>query len=75
MAKSPFMTTDEVAALLRCSRRSVHELTRRRQIPHRIRPYGRACLFLEDEVRAWLDGCELAVSELAGGGRTVRPKS
>jgi len=27
----------------------------------------------EDELRAWLDGCELEVRDLADGGRVVRP--
>jgi excisionase family DNA binding protein len=68
-----FLTTDEVAALLRCSRRVIHELTRTGAIPHR-RPSGaRRCLFVEAEVLASVDGAELETRELARGGRVVRP--
>ena len=42
-------------------------------VPHRKPPGGRRCLFIEDEVRAWVDGAALEVVELPRGGRVVRP--
>lgn len=65
-----YLTSSEAAKLLRASTRTVHELTRRGAIPHRR--FGRRCLFLEAELRAWLDGAELETVPLRGGGRVVR---
>lgn len=70
---SPFLTVPEVAALLRCSPRSVHELTRQNLIPHRKLPGARRCLFRLDELQAWANGAALEVLQLHGGGRVVRP--
>ncbi len=72
---SPYLLVEDVAARLRCSRRTVHELTRTNAIPHRRLPGGRRCLFREDELDAWEDGAPLEVVELARGGRVVRPKT
>jgi excisionase family DNA binding protein len=74
MAGNPFLFTDEVAAFLRCSVRSVHELTRTNAIPHRQLPGTQRCLFREDELLAWLDGAELEATELSAGGRIVSVK-
>lgn len=71
--RSPYLDVAEVAARLRCSTRSIHELTRHCAIPHRKLPGGRRCLFLEDELRTWEDGAELYVVERPAGGRIVRP--
>jgi len=68
-----YLTVDEAALLTRRSRRSIHELTRSGRIPHRRPPGTFRCLFVEDELRQWLDGAPLEVTELAGGGRVVRP--
>jgi excisionase family DNA binding protein len=73
MPDSPFLVTAEVAVLLRCSIRTVHELTRRNAIPHRKMARTRRCLFLESEVREWLNGEMLEVTRLEDGGRIVRP--
>jgi excisionase family DNA binding protein len=70
---SPFLVTEEVAARLRCSVRTIHELTRARAIPHRKLPGARRCLFKQDELLAWEDGTDLEVLEPPGGGRVVRP--
>ena len=75
MAVPPFLRVEDVAALLGCSVRSVHELARKSMIPHRQWARRGALLFPEDEIRAWLDGCELAVSVSPTGGRIVRPKA
>jgi len=73
-AASPYLRVEDVAELLGCSVRTVHERARLRELPHR-RPSGsRRLLFLEHEIRAWLDGVPLEVRELAGGGRVVRPR-
>ena len=69
---APYLLTFEVAQLLRCSIRTVHELTRRRSIPHRKLPGSRRCLFVESELRQWLDGADLDVVELPDDGRVVR---
>lgn len=74
MSEASFLTVDEVAAMLRTSRRVVHEWTRLRQIPHRRLPGQRRCLFVRTEVEQWVtDAPELEVIELAKGGRIVRP--
>lgn len=69
---SPFLRTEDVAARLHCSIRTIHELTRLARIPHRRLPGSRRCLFREDELRAWEDGAELELIE-QHGGRIVRP--
>ena len=69
----PFLIAEEVAARLRCSVRSIHELTRAKAIPHRKLPGARRCLFREDELLMWEDGADLEVVELPRGGRVVRP--
>jgi excisionase family DNA binding protein len=73
MTASPFLTTEEVAGRLRCSVRTVRELTRLNEIPHRKLPGGRRCLFLEAELQAWENGAQLHVLPLARGGRVVKP--
>jgi excisionase family DNA binding protein len=73
LTPSPFLVAEEVAARLRCSLRSIHELTRAKAIPHRKLPGARRCLFREDELIAWEDGADLEVVVLPHGGRVVRP--
>jgi excisionase family DNA binding protein len=70
---SPYLTVENVAEMLGCSVRTVHERTRLGEIPHRKPPGGRRCLFLEPELRAWLDGTPLVTTELPRGGRVVKP--
>jgi excisionase family DNA binding protein len=70
---SPFMITSEVAVRLRCSLRTVHELSRQGLIPHRRLPGSRRCLFREDELAAWESGASLETVVLGRGGRLVRP--
>lgn len=71
---SPFLRVEDVAGFLGCSTRTVHERARLSEIPHRRPPGARRLLFLEAELRAWLDGAELEHVELPRGGRVVRPK-
>lgn len=73
-AGSPYLLVEDVAARLRCSRRSVHELTRTNAIPHRRLPGTRRCLFRAEELEAWEDGAPLEVAKLARGGRVVAPR-
>jgi hypothetical protein len=73
LALTHYLTTDDVAGLLRCSRRAVHELRRTGSIPHRRAPPARRCLFLAAEIQSWLDGAPLESVELQRGGRIVRP--
>jgi excisionase family DNA binding protein len=72
--KRQYLTVEEVAELLRCSRRSVHGLTAARALPHRKLAGTRRLLFVEDELRAFVEeGAALETIELADGGRIVRP--
>jgi excisionase family DNA binding protein len=71
--QSPYLLVEDVAARLRCSVRSIHELTRTNAIPHRRLAGARRCLFRPDELEAWENGAALEVVELAGGGRVVKP--
>jgi excisionase family DNA binding protein len=68
-----FLITSDVAARLRCSLRTVHELTRVNQIPHRRLAGSRRCLLRTDELEAWENGASLKTLDLANGGRIVRP--
>jgi excisionase family DNA binding protein len=70
---SPLLISSDVAEMLRCSLRSVHELTRQRSIPHRKLPGTTRCLFVREELEAWLDGAALEIHELGSGGRVGRP--
>jgi predicted DNA-binding transcriptional regulator AlpA len=72
---SPYMLVEDVCELLGCGKRTVHERARLAQIPHRRPPSSRRLLFLEAEIRAWLDGASLEVTELPRGGRVVRPRN
>lgn len=73
VAVSPYLLVEDVAQRLRCSTRTIHELTRTAAIPHRRLPGGRRCLFLLPELQAWEAGVALEVVETARGGRVVRP--
>jgi excisionase family DNA binding protein len=73
LVSGPFLLLEDVAARLHCSKRTVHELTRTRRIPHRRPPGTRRCLFIAAEIDAWIDGAPLEAIELARGGRVVRP--
>ena len=75
MSASPYLLVEDVAERLRCSRRTIHELTRTNSIPHRRLPGSRRCLFREDELAAWEDGARLEVVEVSHGGRIVRPRA
>jgi excisionase family DNA binding protein len=71
----PYLLVKEVAERLRCSTRTVHELTRTSLIPHRRLAGSRRCLFRIEELEAWENGSVLEVTELPGGGRIVAPRS
>lgn len=72
---SPYLVVEDVAELLRCSVRTVHELTRSNRVPHRRIAGTRRCLFLEHELRAWIeDAPELEVVQRRDGSRIVRPR-
>ncbi len=73
IGKPSYLVTSEVAVRLRCSIRTVHELTRRNAIPHRKMPGSRRCLFVESELNRWQDGETLEAIALEKGGRIVRP--
>jgi len=71
---SPYLLVEDVAERLRCSTRTVHELTRTSAIPHRRLPGSRRCLFRREELEAWEDGSPLEVTALPRGGRVVAPR-
>lgn len=66
------LTTHEVVELLRCSVRTVHELTREGRIPRRRLSHTRGCLFVDADLQRWFDGAELEVITLPDDGRIVR---
>jgi excisionase family DNA binding protein len=68
-----YLISTEVATLLRCSLRTVHELTRNRAIPHRRLPGTRRCLFVENEILIWLDGASLEVRRTGDRQRPYCP--
>jgi excisionase family DNA binding protein len=71
--RSPYLTTEEAADFLHVSPWTIREMARLNQVPVR-RPSGtRRLLFREDELREWIEGAELELVELPGGGRIVRP--
>jgi excisionase family DNA binding protein len=74
LSASAYLLVEDVAERLRCSTRTVHELTRTYGIPHRRLPGSRRCLFLADELQRWEAGAELEVRMLPRGGRVVTPK-
>lgn len=67
-----WLTSKEAAEYLRCSVKAIQSRTTNGTIPHR--KFGRACLFDEAELRAYLDGCALERITTVSGGRIVRPK-
>ena len=74
VSSTPYLLVEDVAERLRCSTRTVHELTRTKSIPHRRLPGSRRCLFRSDELEAWERGSPLEVTELPRGGRVVIPR-
>ena len=72
-ADSPYLVVADVARRLRCSTRTVHEMTRTARLPHRRLPGLRRCLFTTDELDRWESGAVLQVRVLPGGGRIVEP--
>jgi predicted DNA-binding transcriptional regulator AlpA len=73
-SRQTYLQVEDVAGLLGCSKRTVHERARLGQIPHRRPPSARRLLFVESEIRAWLDGAQLEMVQLPRGGRVVRPR-
>ena len=49
------MTVEELSSYLQVSTRTIHELTRKKKIPHHKMPNGRRCLFSAPEIDRWLD--------------------
>jgi excisionase family DNA binding protein len=66
-APTYYLTVEQVAKRLHLSTRAVHERTRLAKIPHRRIGGTRRCLFVPEELDAWLNGAELEVVELARG--------
>jgi excisionase family DNA binding protein len=71
---SGYLLVEHVAELLGCSVDTVQRLAAASKIPHRRIGGTRRLLFVEDELRAWIDGAELETIDAPHGGRVVRPK-
>jgi excisionase family DNA binding protein len=71
VSASPFLLTEDVAERLRCSVRTVHEMTRSDAIPYFKRGGGRRCLFRLDQLEQWEQGAALEVVEPGRGGKVV----
>ena len=71
-----YLVVEDVAELLHVSRRSVHELTRLSRIPCRRISGTRRYVFIESELREWLDGVplEVVVDDEDTGAKVIRPK-
>jgi Helix-turn-helix domain len=67
-----YLLTEDVADLYGISLRKVREMTRLHQVPHRVLPHGRRCLFELQDLEAWANGAELESIQLSAGGRIVR---
>jgi excisionase family DNA binding protein len=72
---SGYLLVEHVADLLGCSKDTVYRLTGRNEIPHRRVGGTRRVLFVEAELRAWIDGAPLETVDAPHGGRVVRPKA
>jgi predicted DNA-binding transcriptional regulator AlpA len=72
-ANSPYKWVGDICELTGWSERTVHERARLGEIPHRRPAGGRRLLFLESEIRAYLDGASLEVFLLPKHGRVCRP--
>ena len=70
-----YLTTEDVAKQLRRSTRAIHALTASGAIPHRRIGGTRRCLFIADEIDAWLNGADLETIDAPHGGRVIRPKA
>lgn len=70
-----YLHTSDVAAICGVEERTVREWTRTYRVPHRRLPKVRRCLFIEEEVRAWVDDptIPLDVKRGADGARVVKP--
>jgi hypothetical protein len=72
-----FLTAPEAAEYLRCTLRSLHGRTSVERVPYRRLGGMRRLLFLEDELRQFVEtggACELEVLKTPDGGKVVRPK-
>lgn len=72
-----YITVEQAAELLLCSVRTVHDRTRRRELPMRRLPGTRRILFVPEEIEAFVDSggtLPLEVIEGPRGGFVVRPK-
>jgi predicted DNA-binding transcriptional regulator AlpA len=69
-----FLKASDVCERYGFSTRTLHELTRNREIPFRILPGRRPCLFEVSELEAWQAGDydELEAKDLPNGGVIVR---
>ena len=68
------MLLEGVAPLIGLAPSTLAEHCRRGRFPYRRLPGTRRYLFAPADVPAYLDGCELEVTHLAGNGLIVRPK-
>lgn len=69
-----FRLVEDVAAELGVAASTMHQWIRAGRFPARRAPFTRRYLIPADELQCWLNGDEMEVRLLAGGGRIVRPK-
>jgi hypothetical protein len=72
---TPYRRVEYVVELTGWSIRTIQDRAAKGTIPHRRIGGTRPLLFLEHELRAWVDGAELEIIKTPNGGRIVRPKA
>jgi predicted DNA-binding transcriptional regulator AlpA len=72
---SGYLRAPDVAELCGVQIRTVREWTRRYKVPHRRLPRTNTVLFVEAEIREWIDDptIELDIKRGAEGARVVKP--
>lgn len=68
-----YLTTEEIAEQLHCSRRTISALVSAGRIPYRRVRGVRRTFFVPDEIEAWINGADLETVN-SNGGKIVRPK-
>lgn len=71
----PYLRTRDVAELCGVKEQTVREWTMTYRVPHRKLPKVRAVIYLEDEIRAWVDDPTIPLDVKRGvdGSRVVKP--
>ena len=73
MDQEEFLTVDEVATLIKCSKFTVYGMVARRRIPFK-KPSRRLLRFRKSEIIAWLDGGSQGIVEKPTSSERRRAK-